>query len=339
MKLNSLFLFLLLVSNSLIAESKNDTSNSGEKLIDLRGEWKFSIGDNESWKESDFNDSGWSRIRVPSAWEDQGYHGYDGYGWYRKTFRGEILKNANDVFFRADHIDDTDEVYLNGKLIGKSGLFPPHYITAYYEDRNYFIPPSYINYDGENVISVRVFDAQLSGGILSDRIGIYKVRNDLPNKINLEGVWEIKLSGRLRWTSAFYRDWNPIQVPMNLQKIGIEDYNGVFWYRKSFTIPAYMSDENLMLVVGKIDDFDETFVNDIKIGETNDYRPLGESYSWQRMRVYPIPKQCLEGKQTHEIKIKVTDMGVGAGIYEGPIAIVPSKNMQKFMASFRERKW
>ncbi len=335
----SILLFIIFAFQPLFAKSEYDRSNKGGRLIDLRGTWKFSIGDDKDWKNNDFDDSKWDRIQVPSAWEEQGYHGYDGYAWYRKSFNGQALKQANDVFFRADHIDDTDEIYVNGKLIGKSGLFPPYYITAYYEERNYFIPSNYINYEGENVISVRVYDAQLSGGIMSDKIGVYMVLDDFPEKINLEGVWEMKLSGRLRWTSAYYREWNPIQVPMNLRKIGIEDYNNVFWYQKFFTIPEYLSDEELMLVVGKIDDFDETYINGHKIGETNDHRPFGQSYSWEKTRVYPIPKKCLEGETNHEIKIKVTDIGVGAGIYAGPIAIVPRKHLLKFFQVYRERKW
>ncbi len=126
---------------------------------------------------------------------------------------------------------------------------------------------------------------------------------------------------------------------MNLQQIGIEDYNNVFWYQKFFTIPEYLSDEELMLVVRKIDDFDETYINGHKIGETNDHRPFGQSYSWEKIRVYPIPKKCLEGETNHEIKIKVTDIGVGAGIYAGPIAIVPRKYLLKFFQVYGERKW
>ena len=59
-----------------------------EKLIlDLSGRWKFSLGDDMNWKEERFNDNNWEKVNVPSSWENQGFHGYDGYAWYRTSFK------------------------------------------------------------------------------------------------------------------------------------------------------------------------------------------------------------------------------------------------------------
>jgi len=70
--------FLLIIA--LVAG--NTPSFSGE--IDLNGEWKFRIGDNKDWADPAFSDAGWTTIKAPGPWEDQGFRGYDGYAWYRK---------------------------------------------------------------------------------------------------------------------------------------------------------------------------------------------------------------------------------------------------------------
>src|SRR6185503_19354664 len=71
---------------------------------------------------------------------------------------------------RLAKIDDVDEVYLNGVLIGKSGSFPDDasgYITKWDEEREYHLAtnnPS-IRWDKENIIAVKVYDGGGPGGI------------------------------------------------------------------------------------------------------------------------------------------------------------------------------
>jgi hypothetical protein len=55
-------------------------------IEDLRGTWKFQIGDDQRWADPSFNDEKWDNIFAPSPWENEGYPGYDGYAWYRKRF-------------------------------------------------------------------------------------------------------------------------------------------------------------------------------------------------------------------------------------------------------------
>ena len=77
------------------------------------------------------------------------------------------------LYLMMGRIDDADEVYLNGKEIGKSGKFPPDYVTAYDRTRKYIIPAGYLKEDGENVIAVKVYDSYLEGGIVDGPTGIY----------------------------------------------------------------------------------------------------------------------------------------------------------------------
>ena len=62
------------------------------------------------------------------AWEDQGYPGYDGYGWYRKHFKTTHSIDGKFLLLKMGTIDDADEVYVNGRFIGFCGSFPPAWV-------------------------------------------------------------------------------------------------------------------------------------------------------------------------------------------------------------------
>ena len=44
-----------------------------------------------------FDDSEWEKINVPSSWENQGFHGYDGYAWYRTSFKLKTSDAEKDL--------------------------------------------------------------------------------------------------------------------------------------------------------------------------------------------------------------------------------------------------
>ena len=52
-------------------EQDTRVERRSERIYDLRGIWKFSIGDAEEWNSPDFNDSDWEDMFVPSSWEDK----------------------------------------------------------------------------------------------------------------------------------------------------------------------------------------------------------------------------------------------------------------------------
>jgi beta-galactosidase/beta-glucuronidase len=137
MNLKSLVMIAMagLISAATMAQDK------WERLVNLQGKWKFAIGDKALWSEKYFNDNKWEEIFVPSKWEDEGFNGYNGYAWYRKSFDGKEITNKElGLNLFLGYVDDVDEVYLNGHKIGGSGGFPPKFHTAYNALRNYFIP-------------------------------------------------------------------------------------------------------------------------------------------------------------------------------------------------------
>jgi sialate O-acetylesterase len=137
---------------------------------DLSGSWKFHIDDNEEWSELNYNDSGWDDIIVPATWEPQGYPLYDGFAWYRKKVIINDTYENEKYLLILGKIDDVDEVFFNGVKIGKSGKFPREeydtYNQRYWNRRRvYWINPTLINWNNENIIAVRVYDCGGMGGI------------------------------------------------------------------------------------------------------------------------------------------------------------------------------
>jgi beta-galactosidase/beta-glucuronidase len=315
----------ILYTSTAVAQDKWD------RVLNLKGTWKFSIGDKALWGEKYFNDNKWEDILVPSKWEDEGFNGYNGYAWYRKTFSGTELVSSKDagLHLLLGHIDDVDEVYFNGVKIGGSGSFPPRFHTAYNAFRNYFIPKELIDLNGRNVIAVRVYDSEIEGGIVSGDIGIYTNRGDRGLTINLRGVWDFKL-GRERYnsvsesslTSLTKDGWTDIIVPSIWEKQGFDDYDGSAWYKKKFTITKDMAGDDLVLLLGKIDDSDKVFLNGKLIGATEQRH--------DKLRMYHIQSsQFKPGDNT--LIVFVDDTGGAGGMWEGPVGLMKQSEFTRYI--------
>jgi len=306
--------------------------------IDLEGNWRFSIGDDTAWASPDFDDKNWEKIKVPSPWEDQGFHGYNGYAWYRKTF--EIPKElaGSNFVLNVGFIDDVDQTFINGKIVGMSGSFPPWFMTAYDAYREYYIPAEILK-EGKNIIAIRVYDAQLEGGIMKGAVGLSptnydsKKITDLDLDVNLSGIWKFKTGDDNQWKEADVDDvsWREIFVPAFWEVQGYRNYDGFAWYRKSFILPEKFSGEKMVLMLGKIDDIDQTFVNGQLVGSVGNWNfnrePLSfnQNDEWLTVRGYYIPDNLLRAGEENVISVRVFDGFVDGGIYQGPIGLITQK--------------
>ncbi len=314
-------------------QSNHSTAYDNLRLqMPIAGLWKFNIGDNLNWKNPDYPDKNWQTIKVPEDWENQGFNGYDGFAWYRLHFDGSKLRKRDVNYLILGFIDDVDETYVNGQLVGKSGAFPPRFRTAYNATRKYMIPNELINFNGDNVIAVRVYDDYKNGGICGGDMGFYAaVDFDNVNLLqNLAGLWYFNDYNSRSFSKETVDEsgWDKILVPDYWDNHGYRALDGVGWYRKSFELDFQINpNETYYMVLGKIDDFDETWLNGEKIGETNDQRPFGASESYKRIRLYKIPKGLLKEGGMNSLAIKVIDIGREGGIYEGLIGIVEASGL------------
>lgn len=130
---------------------------AGAQIISLPKETKFKFGDDPAWAAPFFNDTDWSTQQLSKSFVKD-----SSYAWYRiriiipanmKTTNGKGLK------LRLGKIDDVDQTYFNGTLIGETGSFPPAFVTQWEKQRMYIIPESLIKWNSENVIAVRIYNS------------------------------------------------------------------------------------------------------------------------------------------------------------------------------------
>jgi sialate O-acetylesterase len=327
----------------LVFSVNNLFADDWVKIVDLEGRWKFNIGDDAEWSKYNFNDKNWDEIRVPASWEDEGYNNYNGYAWYRTKFDfPSDIKNGS-IYLILGHIDDVDEVYLNGKLVGSTGSFPPNYQTAYNANRKYPIPVNNFFTHKENILAVKVYDSRLNGGIVSGDISIMMLET-LNLEVNLEGLWKFKLGDDLSWKESDLTDtdWEEISVPSLWKVSGYKDYDGYAWYRTKFKVHPSLSYEKLVLLLGKIDDIDECYVNGKLIGSTGDFKTTPKTNWFQdeylELRGYYIPKGILRFDKENTIAVRVYDGYLDGGIYQGPIGIATQDEYRSYWEDKKKKR-
>jgi hypothetical protein len=184
-KINILFILALMFAVSCSTEKK-------ENFIDLNIPWKFKAGDNLAWASPTFDDSKWITLFPNKNWEDQGFEKLDGFAWYRIRFllpsslkEKALMKDS--LQFLLGKIDDCDQVFLNGKLIGQNAKTQTiktapriDFIKeqgAWNTGRRYvlYVNDPRIMWDKQNLIAVRVYDQGGAGGMFSKPFSVSMV--------------------------------------------------------------------------------------------------------------------------------------------------------------------
>jgi sialate O-acetylesterase len=332
------FLIAMIILSSFTANA--DGQDRLVRVKDLNGMWKFSIGEREEWTSTNYDDSEWESIKVPAPWEEQGFYGYNGFATYRNTFvLSEDLRDRT-LYLILGYVDDVDETFINGKKVGSTGSMPPSYVTAYNAKRKYYLPKEYLNFGGKNTITVKVYDSYQAGGIVSGSVGIYASENDMDLDINLLGTWKFRTGDDLARKNVNYNDsqWDKIFVPGRWEDQGYRDYDGYAWYRKSFVYNKPIDDEKVVLVLGKVDDLDQVYINGVLVGSTGTFtsnpgQALQTELQYQAFRGYYIPVSLLK-KGENTIAVRIFDGQGEGGIYEGPVGILSQK---KYIAYWRNK--
>jgi sialate O-acetylesterase len=95
------------------------------------------------------------------------------------------------------------------------------------------------------------------------------------------------------------------------QPLGLQNLDGIVWFRKEIELSANNAGRQVLISLGKIDDYDSTFVNGIYVGSTNNYSDY---------RQYSVPAGIFKtGKNI--IAVRVEDTGGGGGFYDDSSAM------------------
>jgi hypothetical protein len=143
-------------------------------------EGRFKVGDDPAWKAVAFNDNDWQVLSLEKDWNEQGIRNPDNFAWYRLhvVIPSSLKKGTTDkILLDLGPIDDTDETWLNGTLVGKTGSTPEDpqgYAGAWSRPRRYIVEPKLIKWDKENVIAVRVYNGGDPGGFYERPVYVTK---------------------------------------------------------------------------------------------------------------------------------------------------------------------
>jgi sialate O-acetylesterase len=307
----------------LCADDSAFGNDAWKRIVRLNGDWKFSVGDSPEWAAPEFTDRDWATIHAPAEWQSEGYEGYNGYAWYRKTFVFPAGHEKDTVFLSLGRIDDAGQVYLNGKLIGASGEFPPHYASAYDKATVFEMPSGSLLVGRDNVLAVRVYDGGGVGGIVEGRLCFFTTSIPQPDVL-LSGTWKFSPGDQAEWKQEHCDEsaFAEIPVPSYWQNAGYPQLHGYAWYRKTFTVSTVPTDKTLVLMLGKIDDFDAVYLNGTLVGSTGAIdHPANDDGAphYAQYRNYFFPASLL--KEANTIAVRVYDRGGVGGIYSSPVGI------------------
>lgn len=218
----------------------------------MTSNWKFQKGDEVTYSKGNYDASNWMNIEPGKIWEQQGMDGYDGFAWYRlevivpKKLKKEA-KEKGGLLLYLGKVDDADETFWNGKLIGATGEMPPNYQGAYANPRKYKIPFEDINFGEAHLLAVRVYDHGGGGGIYGEDIylglprmkdllfiewagnadQIIKNGKDIDLNFNINNKSKKKVEGELSLEikNSFGKSFGKHKVAVNIKKYSNAKFN------------------------------------------------------------------------------------------------------------------
>ena len=139
--------------------------------------------------------------------------------------------------------------------------------------------------------------------------------------IILDGIHKFSSKDNSERASPQFDDsqWQLINVPGSWQSQGIKPIKGIGWYRIHFTVHDAPYSQPAILL-GRIGDADEVFLNGIKIGGEG---VIGERFveATKVVRLYKIPRDLLNFPETNLIAVRAINTYLNGGIFDAGVAV------------------
>lgn len=139
-----------------------------------------------NWYDVSYTPKGWRTINIPGYWEDQGLKDLNGVVWYRREIEIPASMTGKPATVFLGRIVDADELYINGKQVGKT--------TYQYPQRRYKVPADVVK-AGKNVFVIRVTNTAGKGGFVPDKPYCLFAGADT---VDLKGTWQYKVGTAYR---------------------------------------------------------------------------------------------------------------------------------------------
>lgn len=169
-----IYIITIVLALSGCSEVDNDL---GRQRINFDFDWKFSKGDFSEASNTEYDDTDWEQIDLPHDWSisgpflkenpsgNVGAYAPGGIGWYRKKFTLDKTDAKSKISIEFGGVYMNSEVWINGNYLGKR---PYGYISFHYD-----LTP-FLNFDGENVLAVRVDNSKEPSARWFTGSGIYR---------------------------------------------------------------------------------------------------------------------------------------------------------------------
>lgn len=191
------------------APSAPERITLGQSTVALHGPWRFHVGDDPRWSSPDVDDSTWETVDLSPApgahdgdvglpgyvagWSRRGHAGYTGYAWYRLRIVVTSEPGTPLALAGPTLLDSAYQLYVNGALLGGSGIFSGETPTVHGVHPSQFaLPTSPSERTHTYVIAFRVWMDPVDAGEESGGIHVAPVIGDAASIDRLHQVQWLK---------------------------------------------------------------------------------------------------------------------------------------------------
>ena len=125
------------------------------------------------------------------------------------------------------------------------------------------------------------------------------------------GTWRFHRGDNPAWKSTTLNDsrWQQVSLPNSWERHSNIQANETYgWFRRQIDLPA---GKDLVLLLGRIDDVDQVWLNGQPIGGRGSFPPNYQT-AWDVERRYSVPASMVRGDGTDQLAVRVFD-GTGEG--------------------------
>ena len=293
--------------------------------LKLNSRWNTKNADSIGFSLPNYNDNDW-------GYERYLYVGLIkkpiGYSWFRNSFDLQADIPDDSLILQLSLIDIHAQVFLNGIKIADSCYIRNSAICC-------DIPKKGLLRNKHNLIAVRanaLYSLHIDERILSLNDRIIRMASAA---IHLYSNWKILKGDNMEWKNPAFNDSSflPIQVPGKWEDQVYKNYDGFAWYRSTFQFKN-SPNKAMFLFMGKIDDYNEVFINGTKVGgQIPDMKIKPKYTTYDALNIYQFNSSILKGNNV--IAVRVLDTGLAGGIYRGPLALISIDDFYKFQKTVK----
>ncbi len=208
-------------NDQLIQEIESRDQERSKKWYEELYEKDKGLSSSTPWYSSDVEKDDWETFQVPGYWANSATGAKNGVAWFQKDFYIPDNLQGHEAKLNMGRIVDSDQIYINGKLVGSTGYqYPPRW---------YDVPDGVLK-AGENSIVVRIVNESGYGGFVLEKPYEITIGD---HTIDLKGDWHWKMGAEMEpLPSQTFVRWKPggLYNAMIVPLLNLS-MKGVIWYQ------------------------------------------------------------------------------------------------------------